>query len=132
MKEFPEKLKKALKAKKMTKGALCNEIGMTLDGFKAMEDNETIKVKTLEKICEVLDVDISYFLDIEIEPTKSEGYLRRFIDDVVKESNEWRMKYYQLYEQTLNFNLVSKSATCWQKYFFFVPLPNNFTNIKAC
>lgn len=109
MKEFPEKLKKALKVKKMTKGALCTQIGMTLDGFKAMEDNDTIKVKTLEKICEVLEVELSYFLDINIEPAKSEGYIKKFIDDLAKESNEWRLKYYQLYESTsVNFNYVSR------------------------
>ncbi len=111
MKNFSEKLKKALKDKGMTKGKLCEHIGMSLDGFKSMEDNDTIKVRTLEQICEVLDVPLNYFLDIE--PVKAEpvGFWKRLVEEATLEAQNWKIRAYKAESQLTqsgNFRFVSK------------------------
>lgn len=110
MKNFSEKLKKALKAKGMTQGKLCEEIGMSMDGFKRMVDADNIKVKTLEQICDVLGVTLNYFL--EIEPVKAEpvGFWKRLIEEATMEAQNWKIRAYQLEEQlgqSGNFKYVS-------------------------
>ncbi len=109
MKDFSEKIKKALKEKKMTKGALCEKIGMSIDGFKSMEDNNTIKVVTLEKICEVLDLPIDYFLDIPIKSSPV-GFWKRLVDEATAEAQRWKIRAYELEEQmgVGNFHNVSE------------------------
>jgi len=108
MKNFQEKLKKALKSKGMTQGQLCEKIEMSMDGFKRMIDNDNVKVKTLEQICEILEVDIDYFLDIPVKPTPV-GFWKRLVDEATAEAQKWKIRAYELEEQMGigNFNHVS-------------------------
>lgn len=113
MKDFSEKIKKALKEKKMTKGTLCEKIGMSIDGFKSMEDNNTIKVITLEKICEVLELPMTYFLEIEEPKIEPVGFWKKMIQDMSDELNQYRMRAYRAEELLnkngiVNFNYVSE------------------------
>lgn len=110
MKNFSEKLKKALKEKGITQGRLCKEIGMTDSGFIRMIDNNNIKVDTLEQICKVLDIPVTYFLDIEIKP---EGFWERMMNDMSEEIKALRMRAYRAEDQLNklgvgNFNYVSR------------------------
>ena len=72
MKNFSEKLKNALKQRKMTKGRLCELLDISINGIKEMEDRNNMKVETLEEICKILELPLTYFLDVEVKP--SEGY----------------------------------------------------------
>ena len=51
------------KNKGYTKKSLCNEIGMTTNGFDHALKNMTLKVRDLERIAEVLGVPITLFFD---------------------------------------------------------------------
>lgn len=96
MKGFSEKLKKLLKERSMTQGQLCEKIGVTQDGLKKMIDNDTMKVKTLEQICEVLDVQVSYFIELEIKP---EGFWERMLNDMADEIKTLKMRAYRAEDQ---------------------------------
>ena len=112
MVNFNEKLKKALKDKGISQKQLVGMIGMTEGGFISMLNNNSIKVETLEKICETLDIPITYFLDIQVEP---EGFWKRMINELSEEVKNLRMRAYRA-EEVLqkhgigNFNCVSKST----------------------
>ncbi|NBA78904.1 helix-turn-helix domain-containing protein [Emticicia sp. ODNR4P] len=98
MKNFAEKLKKALKEKGMTQVELCEKIGMSQGGIKRMIDSGSTRVDTLEKICEILGVQITYFLDVE---TKEEpvGFWKRLVEEATTEAQNWKIRAYQLEEQ---------------------------------
>ncbi len=51
------------KNKGYTKKYLCEEIGMTTNGFDHALKNMTLKVRDLEKIAEVLEVPVTLFFD---------------------------------------------------------------------
>lgn len=108
MKNFSEKLKKALKDRGMTQAELCDKIGMSQGGIKRMLDTGSTRVDTLEEICKVLDLPLTYFLEIEVKPV---GFWQRLLDDYAQEALEWRKKFYELEEKMaqVNFNWVSKS-----------------------
>ncbi len=99
MENFAEKLKKALKDKGMTQGELCEKIGMTPNGLKKMIDLGTTRVDTLESICKVLDVPITYFLDIEIPKPAPVGLWKRLVDEATEEAKKWKYRAYELEEQ---------------------------------
>ena len=102
MKNFSEKFKTALRQKGMTQGNLCERIGMTQDGIKKMIENETIKVKTLEQICEVLEVPITYFLDVEPEKVEPVGFWKKMMKDMSEEMDKLRIRAYSAEEQLSN------------------------------
>jgi len=113
MKDFSEKLKKALKDKKLSQKALSQKIEMSEVGFSNMISNNSLKVETLEKICEVLDVPISYFLDIEPEKVEPVGFWKKMIQDMSDEMNNLRMRAYRAEELLSknglgNFSVVSE------------------------
>ncbi|MDI9858019.1 helix-turn-helix domain-containing protein [Flectobacillus roseus] len=110
MKNFAEKLKKALKEKGMTQVELCEKIGMSQGGIKRMIDSGSTRVDTLEKICDILGVPITYFLDVE---TKEEpvGFWKRLVEEATTEAQNWKIRAYQLEEQLSksgNFKYVSR------------------------
>lgn len=110
MKNFSEKLKKLLKEKSITQGQLCEKIGMSQDGLKKMIDNESIKVKTLESICDTLDVPLTYFLDVEVKP---EGFWKKLVEDTMEELSQWKIRAYKAESQLTqsgNFKYVSRSS----------------------
>lgn len=112
MKNFNEKIKKALKEKQMTQGKLCKELGITDAGFIRMIEAESIKVKTLEQICEILEIPITYFLDIEPEKVEPVGFWKKMMKDMSEEMDKLRIRAYSaeeiLYKNGLgNFNVVS-------------------------
>ncbi len=108
MKNFNEKIKKALKEKHMTQGKLCKELGITDAGFIRMIEADSIKVKTLEQICDILELPLSYFLDIDSKPT---GLWKRLVDEATEEAKKWKFRAYELEEQMGigNFHNVSES-----------------------
>ncbi len=108
MKNFTEKLKKALKEKGISQKELAQRIEMSESGLIKMMNNNTIQVETLETICGILDVPITYFLDIEIKPV---GFWRRLLDEANQEAQNWKLRAYQLEEQLSqqpNFKYVSR------------------------
>ena len=131
--EFSRKLKDALRSKNMTQGQLCETIDMSMNGLKSSIDNDTLRIKTIREISKALDKPLSYFIEeLEFEQSlKPEGYLKRMVDDVVKEAQEWRLKYYQAQEQIANFLKVSKYfASCGIRLFFWVFI-HKFTNFSG-
>ena len=131
--EFSRKLKLALKEKGMTQGELCEVIDISMGGLKAAIDNDTLRIKTIRDLSQTLNKPMSYFIEeLEFEQSlKPEGYLRRMVDDVVKEAKEWRMKYYQAQEQIANFLKVSRyNASCGLSLFLF-RLSTNLLTLQA-
>ena len=55
------------KKKGITIKKLCTEIGLTPNGYLAAKKNNTLKVRDLEKIAEILEVPISVFFGESIE-----------------------------------------------------------------
>ena len=58
-----EKIKKLLNSRSMTINELCKQVEMTERGFHAAVKNNSLKLKTVESIADVLQVPISYFFD---------------------------------------------------------------------
>lgn len=56
------KIDKLIESKKLTKSSFAKAVGIHIDTVYNLKD-ETIKLSTLLKISEVLDVPISYFLE---------------------------------------------------------------------
>jgi len=69
--QIGNKIKFLSKKSNLTIKELCNRIEMTESGFNIALKNNTLKIETLQKISEVLEVDISYFFGNEI--TKNEN-----------------------------------------------------------
>lgn len=57
------KLKLAIKQRGFTEKAFADKLGITQNGFRAMVNNHTMSIKTLEKISEILEVPMTYFFD---------------------------------------------------------------------
>ena len=123
MKNFSEKLKNALKQRKMTKGRLCELLDISINGIKEMEDRNNMKVETLEEICKILELPLTYFLDVEVKP--SEGYWGEVIDSISKEKNYWQIQAHKaktiLEGKGVNFHSVSKRIASCGVFFFFMP-----------
>jgi DNA-binding Xre family transcriptional regulator len=66
-----ELIKKVMAIKKVSTSSLCKELGMTDHGYRAMMRNKTMKVDTLEKICNLLKISPVELLDVE--PLESAG-----------------------------------------------------------
>jgi len=58
-----DKIKRTIKDKKITLKHLSYEIGVTEQGLIKMFNNHNLKVETLEKIAQALEVPVSYFFD---------------------------------------------------------------------
>jgi DNA-binding Xre family transcriptional regulator len=58
-----ELIKKVLEIKKIPLSILCTELDMTETGYKTMMKNKTMKVVTLEKICNFLKISPVELLD---------------------------------------------------------------------
>lgn len=59
------KIKTLLEKRKITIQKLCDEVGISTVGFHNIYNNKSIKVQTLEKIADVLQVPIKYFFEDE-------------------------------------------------------------------
>ncbi len=59
------KIEKMLKQKDISILTLCEKIGITQQGYYSIFKNNSLKISTLEKIAEVLEVDINYFFGNE-------------------------------------------------------------------
>jgi DNA-binding Xre family transcriptional regulator len=66
---FKKALDKALEAKQISIKKLAAEIDMTEQGFYKMLKNDSVKVATLERIAEVLELPITFFFDYETKVT---------------------------------------------------------------
>jgi len=58
------KIKLVREAKGYTKKYLCDEIGMTTNGYDHAIKHMTLKVRDLEKIADVLEVPVTLFFDV--------------------------------------------------------------------
>lgn len=106
MVDFRLKLKKILKERGVSQMQLCKEIEMTEQGFINSSKNDNLTICKLEHICKYLNVPMSYFLEIEEKPV---GYWKKLIEDISRESNDWRMRCYQLEEKiSTNFHTLSR------------------------
>ncbi len=105
------KLKNALKEKHMTQGDLCNKLGITQNGLRKMIDNNSMKIETLEQICKILELPMSYFLDIDIQ-NRPDSFWKRMVTDMNDEIANWRLRAYKaeelLKQNGINFHSVSK------------------------
>jgi len=61
--QLSEKIKNLAKSKHYTMKMLCEKIPMSRLGLHRTLENDTMKVRTLSKISEILEVNITYFLD---------------------------------------------------------------------
>jgi DNA-binding Xre family transcriptional regulator len=108
MKNFAEKLKKALKDKGVKQKELAVRIGMSEAGLIKMIANGSVQVETLEKICEELEIPITYFLEVDIKP---EGFWKKLVEDTMEELNQWKIRAYKAESQLTqsgNFKYVSR------------------------
>lgn len=69
------KIKELAKAKKIALNDVADQLGMTPQALSRMIKDNSTKVSTLEKICEIFDVPIGYFFnsDVEIPNTQEIG-----------------------------------------------------------
>lgn len=128
---FSEKLKKALKDKGMTQEELCNhpKIRMTSTGFGRTVKNGNLTITQLEDICEILDVEMDYFLELKL--SKPEGAWKRMINELSSELNDVKIKLYQMQESSVNFLRVSKYFASCGICFFFGAFIHKFTNFAG-
>jgi transcriptional regulator with XRE-family HTH domain len=73
------KLRTIIKQRKLTFEELGERIGMSKNGINLAFNNEELKVSTLERIAEVLDVSVSIFFDLKVsgeinEPQAAYGF----------------------------------------------------------
>ncbi len=68
-----ELIKKIAENKKISISKLISEIEMTESGFYAMFRNDSVKIKTLQKIANVLDVEIGYFFGNDEESAQEQN-----------------------------------------------------------
>lgn len=71
-----EKIKKMLKDKKITFAELAEKIEYTSTGLNRAFGKNNLKLETLERISEVLQVDITYFFEEELTD--------RLVDEIMK------------------------------------------------
>lgn len=57
------KIRLLMVQRKFNESQLAREIGMSQPGLKATLNNGTMRVDTLEKICNVFDIPVSYFFE---------------------------------------------------------------------
>jgi DNA-binding Xre family transcriptional regulator len=93
-----ELIKKVMAIKKVSTSSLCKELNMTDHGYRAMMRNKTMKVDTLEKICNLLKISPVELLDVE--PLESAGIgialleldrIKEKIDKYVVEIQKWNV-----------------------------------------
>lgn len=72
---------------KVTIARLCDNIGMTANGYSKMWKNKSIKVETIQRIADYFKVPLSHFFDGEYPSNQTSG-----------EVNEIREKYIQALE----------------------------------
>lgn len=66
------------KEKKIPKMDFYEKIDMTSKGYTLMVENNSIKVATLQKIAEVLDVPVSTFFEMDDKGSTHEGQIEYF------------------------------------------------------
>lgn len=70
VKQVNDKIRNILRVKSITVKEFCKKIGITENGFSKAIKNNSLRVETIIKISEVLDVPVSYFFtDSENVPT---------------------------------------------------------------
>ena len=60
-----EKIVKLLKINRLTKQNLCRELGISMNGFKRMLDNDRFKRPMLERLCIIFNVELDYLIGSE-------------------------------------------------------------------
>ena len=104
------KLEHIRKLKKLSQEELAKSIGMTKNGYYLAIKNGDLKVSTLEKIAEELDVKINVFFEDEKEPAASYNTkggrvnismneCQRECEQLRKENSELKSRIIELYEQ---------------------------------
>lgn len=86
---FNERLKEALKNKKMSGNALCKELGIDNKNYSNWNNNKIPRGETLKEIAEILEVSTDWLLEKERAPTPEETKLLndyRDCDDDGKET----------------------------------------------
>jgi transcriptional regulator with XRE-family HTH domain len=96
------KLHKAVETNKISITELCKKIYITRKTYYNNIENKTLKVETLEKICEVLQLPVTYFFDDKEQKmlmvneakqgyeAKKEGNLEHDFINALKELSECR------------------------------------------
>lgn len=88
MEKLKEKIKEALQKKGWTQKKLIVEIEMSESGFINSVDRGSMKLSTLEKIAEALEVPISFFISDESLSTtksKSDDFAEKLIQQYEKQ-----------------------------------------------
>ena len=98
MQNLNEQIRAVLKSKGITQKKLCEEIQVTEGGLSKNLNKGIVKLDLLEKIAKVCGVELSVQFGDVLE--KTESYDLRQYEQLMKESNEWRMKAYA-YEREL-------------------------------
>ena len=93
-----EQVRKVLKDKGFTQKKICQEIKIDETGFSRNLKNGIVKIDLLEKIAKVCGVELSVHFGNTLE--KTDNYDLRQYEQLMRESNEWRMKAYA-YEREL-------------------------------
>jgi len=85
-----DKIKKIAESKKISISKLISEIDMTESGFYAMLRNDSMKIKTLQKIADVLGVSVSYFFSelnhAEVHQNETSGNSDKKQDSLVEKT----------------------------------------------
>ena len=132
MKNFSEKLKRALRERGITQEELCQhpKINMTSTGFGRTVKNDNLTIVQLENICEILNLEMDYFLEIKL--SKPEGAWKRMISELSNELNDVKIKLYQIQESGVNFLKVSRyNASCGRYPFFYASSSTNLLTLQA-
>lgn len=105
------RIKYLIEKRNISARSLCEKIGMSEAGFYKMLRLETIKVKTLEQIAELLNVNPQYFFDnnpgslekyengVILEGGHSVEMLKKMNDDLLKENSQLKDKIIKLLEK---------------------------------
>lgn len=126
MSDLEEKIRTLTKEKGIKMEAIYSYIGMSNAGFYKMLRNNTMKVETLEKIAELLDIPIASFFGIA--DTKSKEQEREILNlqTQVEQLNELNAVYRKLIEKYEDDNIITHDINssmwvlkkCFEKYNF--------------
>lgn len=79
------KIKEIAKEKKINLSDIAIQLGMTREGFSGSLRDENLKVTALEKIAEILQVDITIFFRDEENSNSDKNEVNKQIADYIKE-----------------------------------------------
>lgn len=130
MEIFKKAVKKRLKERSMNFGELAEKVNMSHEGLSRSIDNDTLKLVTYKKVCNILDLNVHEYMEDGYVKPEEEGIFARMLNEVQSEMNKIKVRAYKMEDMlkqnglSVNFSLVSKYfASCGLRFFFMPNYP---------